>query len=71
MAIMHGGCDVLDDVVVESESYDESDDAGGTQFSPKFDINKRVTKLRKYILDVGPNLTYTISGGRIIPPKQY
>ena len=37
--------DVLHDLVVEPESHNENEEAYGTQFLAKLDINKRATKL--------------------------
>ena len=37
----------------------------------EFDDKEKAAKLRRDILGVCQDLTYTISGGRIIPPKQY
>ena len=54
MVLMHGSTDVLEDPE-NDEDHENS---------------QKATKLRKCILDVCQDLTYSISGGRIIPPKQ-
>ncbi|XP_068200369.1 uncharacterized protein [Palaemon carinicauda] len=56
MAIMYGGSEILD--------VDDGDDTREVE-------QKNADKLRKGILDICQDLTYGVSNGKIIPPKQY
>lgn len=65
MAIMHGGADILDTI---DDGIEDEDNGGEDGSSTRYE---KASKLRKSILDVCQDLTYIISGGKIIPPKQY
>ena len=65
MAIMHGGADILDTI---DDGIEDEDNGGEDGSSTRYE---KASKLRKSILDVCQDLTYSISGEKIIPPKQY
>ena len=56
LALIYGGSDILDADIDEDVPIDEY---------------KKAAKLRKRILDVSQDITYGVSSGKIIPPKQY
>ena len=56
LALIYGGSDILDADIDEDVPIDEY---------------KKAAKLRKRILDVSQDITYGVSSGKNIPPKQY
>ena len=56
LALIYGGSDILDADIDEDIPIDEY---------------KKAAKLRKRILDVSQDITYGVSSGKNIPPKQY
>ena len=63
MAVLHGGSGVL-------EVDDETEDEGDVQDEDEAAYDK-ASKLRRTLLDACMDLTYSVSNGKIIPPKQY